>query len=103
MLSRTLFGQPTAHSEAQVKPLKISLVSSEIRLSGQFTSFGSADLGIGATVVVVVGMVSSDSTTMVVVLDVGNVDETSDSDAVELHAARDTQAVKAMNNFFIRN
>jgi hypothetical protein len=40
---------------------------------------------------------------MVVVLDVGNVDETSDSDAVELHATRDRQAVRAMNNFFIGN
>lgn len=52
---------------------------------------------------VVIGMVSSETSVMVVVLDVGNVDETSDSDAVELHAARDRQAVKAMNNFFIGN
>ena len=49
---------------------------------------------------VVIGMVSSETSVMVVVLDVGNVDETSDSDAVELHAARDTQAAKVTSNFF---
>ena len=40
---------------------------------------------------------------MVVLLDVGNVDETSDSDAVELHETRDMQAVRAINNFIIEN
>ena len=61
------------------------------------------DLEIGATVVVVIGMLSSKSSTMVVLLGVCNVDDTNDSDADDPHATRDMQAAKVSTNFFIGN